>query len=106
MTTLRKEIQDAINRHSGENGSNTPDWILASFLMSCLYTFDCAINEREKWYGRPVEKKSPKWYASETPTLHEVAMPLISPEDAAFDAAFAAAVRDSAPKPNDGDPGP
>lgn len=45
------EIRSTINRHSKENGSNTPDFILASFLNDCLKAFDLATKEREKWYG-------------------------------------------------------
>ena len=48
---LRKEIERAINRHSAENGSNTPDFILAQFLQSSLEAFDRATKEREDWYG-------------------------------------------------------
>lgn len=50
--TLQDEIMQAINRHSAENGSNTPDWILARYLTLCLHAFDGAVREREKWYGR------------------------------------------------------
>lgn len=48
---LRHEIEHAINRVSGENGSNTPDFILADYLVSCLAAFDRAIHARERWYG-------------------------------------------------------
>lgn len=48
---LRHEIEQAINRVSAENGSNTPDFILADFLVSCLVAFDRATTERERWYG-------------------------------------------------------
>lgn len=51
--TFRQELEHLINKHSMENESNTPDWILATFLMSCLNTFNCAVNERTKWYGDP-----------------------------------------------------
>ena len=50
--TLEQEIQHTINRHSAENGSNTPDFILAQFLLGCLAAWDAATNERERWYGR------------------------------------------------------
>jgi len=53
---LRKEIEEAINRHSAENGSNTPDWILAEFLEDCLDAFDGAVIARERWHGRPIER--------------------------------------------------
>jgi hypothetical protein len=49
---LRQELEHAINRHSAENGSNTPDWILADYLLECLKTFDRCVNAREKWHGR------------------------------------------------------
>lgn len=51
MDNLRSEIESAINRASAENGSNTPDFILAEYLMDCLSAFDKASNAREKWYG-------------------------------------------------------
>ena len=44
--TLRQEIAAAINRHSAENGSNTPDFILAEYLTDCLAAFDKAVNAR------------------------------------------------------------
>ena len=50
--SLREEINDAINRNSAENGSNTPDFILAEYLVDCLTAFDKAVNAREMWFGR------------------------------------------------------
>lgn len=55
MTTannLQQDIQLAINHHSGENGSNAPDFILAQYLQGCLDTFNAAVRQREHWYGR------------------------------------------------------
>ena len=49
---LAKELEIVINRHSAENGSDTPDFILAHYLMMCLDAFDATINWREQWYGR------------------------------------------------------
>ena len=46
--TLEEEIRSAINRNSAENGSNTPDFILATYLIDCLNAFDKAVNYREK----------------------------------------------------------
>lgn len=51
-TPLAKEICAAINRCSRENASNTPDFILAEYLMSCLEAFESASMRREDWYGR------------------------------------------------------
>jgi hypothetical protein len=52
---LRKQIERAINATSSENGSNTPDYILAQYLTDCLEAFDSATKERDRWYGH--EKK-------------------------------------------------
>ena len=50
--TLRQELEQVLNKHSAENGSDTPDFILAELLVACLIAFDQAVNAREKWYGR------------------------------------------------------
>lgn len=50
---LMERIQHEINCGSAENGSNTPDWILAEYLIGCLAAFDHAVNARERYYGRP-----------------------------------------------------
>ena len=47
-----KEIEQAINRHSKENESNTPDWVLAEYLLRCLSTFNACVDMRERYYGR------------------------------------------------------
>jgi len=49
---LIEEIGTAINRVSAENGSNTPDFMLAEYLVDCLAAWDRAVTAREKWYGR------------------------------------------------------
>lgn len=48
---FRNELESLINRHSLENGSNTPDFLLAGYLKSCLDAFDHAVRERDKWYS-------------------------------------------------------
>ena len=50
---LRSRIAFALNCESAENGSDTPDWILAEYLLDCLATWDKAVQAREKWYNRP-----------------------------------------------------
>jgi hypothetical protein len=60
---FRKDLQALMNRHSMENGCNTPDFILAEYLDRCLAAFDLAVNARETWYGRP-----PTIVASPLPT--------------------------------------
>jgi len=49
---LRPQIAELLNRFSAENGSDTPDFILAQYLTDCLKAFDHAVNAREIWYGR------------------------------------------------------
>ena len=55
MTPLERDIRNAINKHSAENGSNTPDFILAEYLGSCLIAFNEASRAREKWYGKELK---------------------------------------------------
>ncbi len=50
-TDFVSELRALINRHSKENGSNTPDFILASYLNGCLMTFNATLNKRDRWYG-------------------------------------------------------
>ena len=49
---FQDELEALINRCSQENASNTPDFILASYLTSCLDAWNVAIKRREEWYGR------------------------------------------------------
>lgn len=60
---FRKKLEVLINHHSCENGSNTPDFILAKYLTDCLHAFDKATEVRERWYGR---KRDP--YQTDFPT--------------------------------------
>jgi hypothetical protein len=55
LTELRQRIEHEINCVSAENGSDTPDFILAEFLTDSLAAFDKAVNRRETWYGRKTE---------------------------------------------------
>lgn len=58
--TLTKELAAVLNRHSMEDGSNTPDFILATFLLDCLASWDKTVAARERWYGRGPESIEPK----------------------------------------------
>ena len=49
--SLKDEISSVLNSNSAENVSNTPDWILGNYLMSCLNAFDAAVQQRETWHG-------------------------------------------------------
>lgn len=48
---FRRDLATLLNRHSKENGSNSPDWILADYLADCLEIFDRGVRARERWYG-------------------------------------------------------
>ena len=52
MGIFEKELEQLINKHSIENESNTPDWILTQYIGGCLSSFSRAIQQRETWYGR------------------------------------------------------
>lgn len=47
---FRKDLAAVLNKHSIENTSDTPDFILAA----CLNTYNEAVRSREEWYGRNV----------------------------------------------------
>ena len=51
MSEFEQAIEQAINRHSMEGGSNTPDFILAQYLGACLAAFNEAVTARGTWYG-------------------------------------------------------
>lgn len=44
-------LASVINKCSMENGSDTPDFILAGFLNGCLVAFDTASRLREEWHN-------------------------------------------------------
>ncbi len=39
------------NSYSVEGGSNTPDLILATYIIECLKAFNNAVTRRDSWYG-------------------------------------------------------
>lgn len=49
---LERDLAAVLNKYSQENGSDTPDFILARYLLCCIDSYNFAIQEREKWYGR------------------------------------------------------
>jgi len=46
---LKEDIQHLLNSYSRENESNTPDFILASYVESCLQSFEQATRQRDIW---------------------------------------------------------
>ena len=52
MENFEKELEILINKHSMENDSNTPDYILAEYLNSCLKLFNNTLKRRTGYYKR------------------------------------------------------
>ena len=55
LTEFERELTSLINKFSLENDSDTPDFLLAAYLRSCLEVVAGFIRQREKWYGRRVK---------------------------------------------------
>ena len=51
-----KDLERLINKHSMENGSDTPDWILAEYLMLCLKAFNRTSKLRARWFIRDTRR--------------------------------------------------
>jgi len=58
MTQFQKELLSLLNRHSQENESDTPDFILAEYLIGSLKVFNESVNNRQIWYGRKKKGES------------------------------------------------
>jgi len=61
---LKQRIREAINCTNADNGSDTPDYILAEYLTDCLAAWDKAITARTKYFaptptGKPCICPSP-----------------------------------------------
>jgi hypothetical protein len=48
--SFSKELESLINKHSMENPSGTPDFILAEYMMSCLRAYEKATEQRNAWF--------------------------------------------------------
>jgi len=49
--SFEKELEMLINKHSKENESDTPDFILVQYLKGCLANYVKTVKARDKWYG-------------------------------------------------------
>lgn len=45
------ELQQLLNKYGAEQGSNTPDFILAQFLLASIAAFHAGVGRRDQWYG-------------------------------------------------------
>lgn len=71
MSGFLRELQELINRHSKERGSNTPDFILAEYLNGCLESFGKATRDRALYFGAPPEY----WQELPAPTKPDQFLP-------------------------------
>jgi hypothetical protein len=51
-STLEDDLAALLNSYSLENNSNTPDFILAEYLIRCLDAYNVTLTDRARWYGR------------------------------------------------------
>jgi len=48
---FQKELTTLINQHSQDNGSDTPDFLLAEYLTNCLKNWNDIVCKRREWWG-------------------------------------------------------
>lgn len=49
MTEFKQELAALLNRYSMEqHGGNTPDFVIADYLIQCLRALDTAVSMRDK----------------------------------------------------------
>lgn len=52
MESFETELRMLINKHSLEGESaDTPDFVLANYLLDCLDAFTSAVKKRNDWYN-------------------------------------------------------
>ena len=71
-TEFRSALEHTINCHSMENGSITPDFVLAQYLADCLAAFDKATQHRAAYYGSPFDNGNAPPPPREATTLSAV----------------------------------
>lgn len=47
---FEQELEKLINHYSLESNSDTPDFILAKYLVGCLNNFNDTLQRRRNWY--------------------------------------------------------
>jgi hypothetical protein len=109
--TFQQELASLLNKHSKENLSGTPDFILAMYLSRCLETFDATVRARAEWRGERVDaflnqrydKKVPvNVYNGRTPNQIGEAELEIWPGETAFHGVVIGLVPMFAPMPESG----
>lgn len=55
MSTFETDLRRLLNKHSQENESGTPDFILAKYMLSSLQAYNTAVVSRAEWRGESVK---------------------------------------------------
>lgn len=50
MKEFERELAALLNKHSLEGESNTPDYVLAKYLVACLRAFNATMKRRDAVY--------------------------------------------------------
>jgi hypothetical protein len=50
-TSLIRSLTDLLNTFSIDNSTNTPDFILANYLLDCLSAYDTATRWNASWHS-------------------------------------------------------
>jgi hypothetical protein len=58
-TTFTHELKLLVAKYKLETGSDTPDYVLAKYLVNCLKAFDGATTARDDWYATHEEPPTP-----------------------------------------------
>ncbi len=48
--TFEEKLSSLINKHSMENTSNTPDYLLAKYLIMCFDAYSLTVKQRDTWF--------------------------------------------------------
>jgi len=51
MSNFQADLKELLNKHSKENDSNSPDFVLAGYLESVLEAYNQAVTKRDEWFG-------------------------------------------------------
>ena len=78
MKPLIDELTTLLNCYSEENEINTPDFMLAKFMLSCLEAFNVATRERDRWYGAHLAPGN-KYFKGQEPQPSSIVISARSP---------------------------
>lgn len=51
---FERELAELLNKHSRENFSSTPDFLLARFLMGCLESYETVMLANTRWHSEGI----------------------------------------------------